>query len=234
MITRLFHTIQIYNKYLVLFISAFIIFGSTCAWNKAGAAEFGEIQYNNTFIDYSKVDKESTKKLADFYFNKALKETDKQKEKVFLQKASGEYFIWTQLEQKNIYPIVQMARVYDLENENSFAKAYFFQALKIDKNNPTTNYYFAEYYYKREDYTRAIYFYNVAFDNGLRENYDVLIKMATMYEKLGDLLRANQYYKKAFLVKPDNIELPDKIRTIEDLKYYKTGYYNKRREKNQK
>ena len=36
------------------------------------AAEFGEIQYNSHFIDYSKVNKESTKKLADFYFNKAI------------------------------------------------------------------------------------------------------------------------------------------------------------------
>lgn len=52
-----------------------------------------------------------------------------------------------------------------------------------------------------------------------------------MYEKLGDLLRANQYYKKAFLIKPTNQKLPDKIRSIEALKYYNTGYYNKREKK---
>lgn len=214
-----------------MLISAFILFESTYGCSMVKAAEFGEIQYNSHFIDYSKVNKESTKKLADFYFNKAINEKNKKTQSEYLQKASGNYFVWTQIEQDNIYPIVQMARIYDLENKNSYAKAYFFQALKIDKKNPTTNYYFAEYYFTRKDYTRAIYFYNVALENGLRENYDILIKMATMYEKLGDLLRANQYYKKAFLIKPTNQKLPDKIRSIEALKYYNTGYYNKREKK---
>jgi len=219
------HPIRIYKKILLL-LSAFILLGSTCSCNIVQAVEFGEIQYKkNTFIDYSKIDKAATLKLADYYFDKALKTKDKKLRKKYLQKASGEYFILTQIEQNNLYAIVQMARVYDYENENSFAKAYFFQALKIDNNNAQTNYYFAEYYYSRRDYTRALYFYNKAFDNGWHENYDVLLKMAAMYEKLGDLLRANQYYKKAFLVKPDNVDLPDKIRSIEALKYKNTGYY---------
>lgn len=89
-----------------------------------------------------------------------------------------------------------MARVYDYEDQNSYAKAYFFKALKIDKLNADTNYYFGEYYYSRDDYKRALYFYNIAFENGSKENFNVLIKMALMYEKLGDLLRANQYYKR--------------------------------------
>ncbi len=197
--------------------------------NIACAAQFGEVEYNNKFIDYSKINKDETLKRADYYFNKALEEQDKDAQKNYLQKASGEYFILTQIEYNNLYPIVQMARVYDLENKNSYAKAYFFQALKIDKRNTQTNYYFGEYYYKRRDYTRALYFYNVAFENGLQENFDILFKMGIMYEKLGDLLRANQYYKKAYLVDPNNTEIPDKIREIETLRYKTTGYYNRRR-----
>ena len=226
MIQTQHHHIQIY-KNLVLVISAFIIFGSTYTQTKA--AEFGEIQYNNTFIDYSKIDINSTRKLADFYFDKAMNEMDSKLKQIYLQKASGEYFILSQAEPKDLYPIVQLARVYDLENKNQFAKAYFFQALKIDKNNAETNYYFGEYYYKRRDYTRAIYFYNIAFENGWKENFDILLKMGTIYEKLGDLLRANQYYKKAYLVNPDNTKIPDKIRALEALKYQNTGYYNIKR-----
>ena len=124
-----------------------------------------------------------------------------------------------------------MARVYDYENQNSYAKAYFFKALKIDKLNADTNYYFGEYYYSRDDYKRALYFYNIAFENGSKENFNVLIKMALMYEKLGDLLRANQYYKKAYLMKPNSSALPDKIRELEELKYKNSGYYSKRRTK---
>jgi hypothetical protein len=55
--------------------------------------------------------------------------------------------------------------------------------------------------------------------------------MATIYEKLGDLLKANQYYKKAFLARKNKSEIADKIREMEDLNYKDTGYYNKRRKK---
>ena len=202
---------------------------STFGCNISNATEFGEIEYSNTYIDYSKIDKESTLQLADFYFNKALKEEDSKLRAEYLQKASGEYHILTHAQPDNLYPIIQMARVYDMEQENRFAKAYFFQALKIDKNNADTNYYFGDFYYKRREYTKALYFYNKAFKNGFKSDYEVFIKMGTIYEKLGDLLKANQYYKRAYMAKPTNEELPDKIREIEDLRYKNTGYYNKRK-----
>lgn len=222
-------------KNLLITISAFIILGSTYSSNTVKAVEFGELHYNNTLIDYSKIDKEATQKLADYYFNKALKAQDETERKDYLQKASGEYFILSQIEPHNLYPLVQLARVYDFEDKNNYSKAYFFRALKIDKKNAETNYYFGEYYYTREDYIRALYFYNRAVENGYQQNYNVLIKMAIMYEKLGDLLRANQYYKKAFLIKPNNTILPNKIREIENLQYKNTGYYSyyKRRNNNE-
>lgn len=212
-------------------MSAFILIGSTCSSEITKAVEFGSVKYNNNLIDYSKVDKEATQKLADYYFSKALEAQDETKRKTYLQKASGEYFILTKIEPQNIYPLVQMARVYDYEKQNSYAKAYFFRALKIDKKDAATNYYFGEFYYTREEYIKALYFYNVAFENGFKENFNVLVKMAIMYEKLGDLVRANQYYKKAFLVQPDNPIIPDIIREIENLRYQNTGYYHKRRKK---
>ena len=205
-----------------------MLIGSTYN-NAVMAVEFGEVNYNNALIDYSKIDTDSTLKLADYYFEKALKAQTAKEKKDYLQRASGEYFILTKIEPHNIYPLVQMARVYDYEKQNSYSKAYFFRALKIDKTNALTNYYFGEYYYTREDYIRALHYYNTAFENGFRENFNVLVKMAIMYEKLGDLLRANQYYKKAFLIQPNNTLLPEKIREIETLKYKNTGYYNKRR-----
>lgn len=199
-----------------------MLIGSTCSTE---AIEFGAVKYNNTFIDYTKIDKESTLKLADFYFSNALKCNDEDEKKELLQKASGNYFILTQIEPENIYAIVQLARVYDLEKQDSFAKAYFFRALKINKKDPNTNYYFGEFFYTREEYTNAIRFYNIAFENGYKENDDVVLKLAIMYEKLGDLLRANMYYKKAYLANPSK-QLASKIREIESIKYKNTGYYN--------
>ena len=109
---------------------------------------------------------------------------------------------------------------------SNFAKAYFFKALKINKLDPATNYYFGEFFYTREEYTKALHFYNIAFNNGYKENDDVVMKMAIMYEKLGDLLRANMYYKKAYLANPQNKDIANKIREIESIKYKNTGYYN--------
>ncbi len=197
--------------------------------NFAYGVQFGELQYNNTYIDYSKINKATVRKNADNHFEKALKEKDYNVRKELLEKASGEYFILTQLDAKDIYPIIQIARVYDLENQNSYAKAYFFQALKINKYDISANYYFGDFYYYRREYTKALKYYNVAFDKGLRENFDILYKMGVMYEKLGDLIRANQYYKKAYVLKPDEDDVPDRIRSIESLKYQKTGYYYRKR-----
>lgn len=197
----------------------------------ANAIEFGEIHHNDTYIDYSKIDRSSTLQKADFYFQKAQQTSDEAERKLFLQQAAGEYFLLSQVNKKSLYPIVQLARIYDYSNKNRYSKAYFYQALRIDKLNPATNYFFGDYYYKREEYHKALLYYNTAFENGYKENYDVLLKMATMYEKLGDLLRANQYYKKAFLIKPNNEEIPDKIRGLEGLNYKSTGYYDRQKRK---
>ncbi len=208
---------------------AFLLVGSTCLSQQSMALEFGEIQYNNTLIDYSKIDSGSTLKLADFYFDKAIRATNANEKKEYFQKASGEYFLLSRTQPDNLYPIIQLARVYDLEGEDRYSKAYFFQALKIDKNNPSTNFYFGDFYLFRKEYTKALHFYNKAFDNGYKETYDIMLRMAIVYEKLGDLLRANQYYKKAFLAKPNNVNLPEKIKSIEVLRYQNTGYYKRKR-----
>ncbi len=189
--------------------------------------EFGSVKYNNnTLIDYSKINKDSTLKLGDIYFASALNAKDSEARKEYLQKASGNYFVLTQIEPDNIYPLVQLARVYDYEKQDSFAKAYFFRALKINKKDPATNYFFGEFFYRREQYTKALYFYNTAFENGYDENNQVILKMAIMYEKLGDLLRANHYYKRAYLANPNSTYLANKIREIEAIHYRDTGYYN--------
>lgn len=198
-----------------------------CTNNSSQAVEFGAIKYNDAIIDYSSIDKHATLERADYYFNKALSTENDEDKRNYLQIAGGEYFVLTRIEPQNIYYMVQLARVYDMQDNNSFAKGYFFNALKINRTNAGTNYYLGEYYYKRNNYTQALYFYNIAFENGYTENYEILIKMAVMFEKLGDLLRANQYYKKAYILNPQNPKLSAKIKELEQVKYKNTGYYRK-------
>lgn len=219
--------IKIFKKLCIL-TGAFVIYGSTLYG--ALAAEYGSVQYqNNTYIDYSEFDKSAVKKSADSYFSKALKTKNQYDRRKLLEKASGEYFILNKIDPNNIDTINRLARIYDYMGKNSYAKGYFSKALEIDKNYAPTNYYFGEYYYSRKEYKKALNCYQIAFKNGFKENHSVLIKMATLYEKLGDLVLANQYYKKAFLADKSDTKAADKIRELESLKYQDTGYYTKRR-----
>lgn len=224
MILTQFQHIKIYKQIIPTALAIFVL----AVGSPVFAVEYGSIKYDGAVIDYSQINKPVVLRNAESYFEKAIKASDPATKQDFLQKASGEYFILTRIEPQNLYYMVQMARIYDLENNNRYAKEYFFNALKIDKKNARTNYYFGEYYYRRNEYRKALYFYNAALDSGYGENYEVLIKMALAYEKLGDLLRANQYYKKAYIINPSNSTISGKIREIEKLKYKNTGYYNKR------
>ncbi len=221
--------IRIYKKIFIV-LGAFVLFGSTL--NSANAVEFGAVQYdhNNTYIDYSKFSSSAVKKSADAYFYKALESNNADDKKENLKKAAGEYFILTKINPYDLYAIDQIARIYDFEGKNSYAKGYFYKALEINKNHAPTNFYFGDYYYSRKEYQKALKYYNKALSNGYKVDYDILAKMGTMYEKLGDLQKANQYYKKAVVLKKDN-DIATKIKEIEELKYSDTEYYKKRRKK---
>lgn len=212
-------------------LSAFVLYG--CTQCGVYSVEYGSVHYDkgDSAIDYSKIDCSKTLKFADLFFDRAIKSDDKDFKSELLDEAVGQYYILSKVDPNDLHVIIQLARIYDYKDKDKYAKEYFYKALEIDKNYAPANYYFGDYYYSRNNYKKALYYYEIAFKNGYKENYDVLIKMATMYEKLGDLLRANQYYKKAFLVKRDSSEIADKIREIEDIDYKSTGYYNKRRKK---
>lgn len=192
------------------------------------ATEFGSLKYNDVYVDYSKFDKNEVRVFAENEFVKAIKNENKAAKKLLFQSSLNHYYILTQIDSGDIHSIVQMARIYDFFGKNSYAKAYFFRALKIDINSIEANYYFGDFYYSRNDYKRALYYYEKSYNNGEVNNYELLVKIAKIYEALGDLLRANQFYKRAYLLNPKDVEIPDKIEEIEAIKYQDTGYYSKR------
>ena len=211
------------NKFiLIIIIIAFI-----CPFSLA--TEYGGISKNDSdVIDYTVVDKGMLLNSADECFNNYWSETNTELKKGYLQKASANYYILTKADKKNIYPVVQLARVYDLSKNDKYAKSYFFNALGIDPKNVRANYYFGDFYYKRNDYKKALKYYNKAFEYGMSQNFENMQKMAIIYEKLGDLNKANLYYKNAILANPEDEKLFDKVREIENVKYKNTGYYSKK------
>ncbi len=166
-------------------------------------------------------------KIADSYFDKAQKAEDKKTRISYFQKACERYYMQTQLTPKDVYPYIQMGRIYTIEKKSNLAKEYLSIAIGLEPNNANVNYYFGEFYFSNRKYTIALEYYNKAYNNGMNTDAGLNLKLAQTYEKLGDILKSNFYYKKAYMLDKFNEDLADKIRDLESIKYKNTGYYDK-------
>ena len=97
-------------------------------FNPVYAVEYGMLRYNDSVIDYSQINEQEKRLRADLLFKKATDTKDAKEKQDLLEQASGEYFLLTKIAPQNLYYMVRLARIYDLENKNSFAKGYFFNA----------------------------------------------------------------------------------------------------------
>ena len=105
------------------------------------------------------------------------------------------------------------------------AKEYFSKAINIEPDNPSANFYFGEFYYTRRDYNRALKYYRIAYNNGYSNKYDINIRLATINEKLADLINAKKFYEISYSIKPDN-KIQEKIQLLNELNYDKSEYYH--------
>ena len=137
----------------------------------------------------------------------------------------SKYYLLTKIDYSQITPYIQLARIYDEKNNNRLAKEYFYKASNLDVNNPYANFYFGEFYFKRNDYKRALRYYNIAYNNGLNNRYDLNLRLATIYEKFADLVNANKFYEVSYSMNPNN-ELRQKIQSLNELNYDKSEYYH--------
>ena len=193
------------------------------------AVEYGSVRQSDVSIDYSKIDITGRREKADKSFNLAMKEKDSKKKKQYFHDALVEYSVISRVKLDDIHSIVQMGRIYDYNKNNRYAQSYFSRALMIDSKNVEANYYFGDYYNSRKDYKNAAHYYNLAMASGAKETYDTCLKLGIIYEKIGDLNRANIYYKKAYLQNPKNDKLANKIKNLESIKYTNSKYYKKRK-----
>ena len=209
-----------YKKVLYLFIIFTFLGLSSFAIEKAS------IKYDEDLIDYTKLDADAILQEADTYFKRYELTQDKKD----LSVAMGKYYIVTKIRQAEMYPTIQLARTYDFANLDRIAKEYFGKGYNIDKKDPYLNYNYGEFYYRRDDYKRALRFYKFAYNNGYSEFYDLNKKIATIYEKFADLKNAKYYYEKAHALNPEDTALIDKIQQIQSLDYEKSEYYHSIRE----
>jgi len=186
--------------------------------------EKGTVKYDDNVVDYSVLDADKIVKEADSFFEKYDSDFDKKN----ITTAMAKYYIATKIHPHDAYSTVQLARTYDITRRDRQAKQYFNRALEMNKNDPYASYYFANFYFDRKDFKRALKYYKRSYDNGYQGYYDVNLKIATIYEKFADLKNAKYYYEKAYSLNTSVSTLKDKILEIESLEYDKSEYYNRK------
>lgn len=208
-----------------------IIFALVCtilfSVNSSFASEFGHVEKSSVLFDYSKLNESLIEKEADTCFNSFMNSAEKSEN--LLNMCAGKYYLLTKINNANIKPYVRLGRIYDEKNKTRLAKENFYRAVNINYTDPYANFYFGEFYYKRNDYKRALEYYNKAYNYGLSGKYELNYKLGIIYEKFADLINAKKYYEISNKIKPDS-ELQKKIQSLNDLEYFKSEYYHTIRE----
>lgn len=144
---------------------------------------------------------------------------------IYLQDAMRYYFLLEKINPTSIEAQIGLARVYDELNLDKYAKKHYFNALSFNNQNARVNYYFANFYYKRNDYINALNYYKIAYKYGYSKNYEVNYRLGIIYEKLADIQKSQEYYKYALRIRPKNELLVNKIRLLDELNYGNSQYY---------
>ncbi len=135
------------------------------------------------------------------------------KNKELLDKSYLNYYKASEVEPSSS-SYLGMGMVFIEKKMNAQAKKYLYKAYSIDENDATANYYLALYSFNNEDYLKALHFYKKAYENGLSGNYDVNLKLGTIYEKIGDIRRARKYYKSALTLNSASVEAKSRLDAI--------------------
>lgn len=189
------------------------------------AVQKGSVEYDGVMVDYSVLNGAEILKQADVNFEKYGTNSDPK----MLSTAMAQYYIATKINPQDLYSIVQLARTYDESGLDKYAKEYFSRGISMHKDDAYLNYYYGDFYYKRNLYRRALKLFKRAYNNGYEKNYDINLKIATIYEKLADLKSAKYYYDKAYSINPSVSMLKDKVMQIESLNYDKSDYYKEKK-----
>lgn len=184
------------------------------------------LEYDDNRVNYSLIDPEPIQTEADFYLDTALAVDEEQTRQKLLEFAAGKYFLLSKINPQAITPYVQLARIYDITKHDRYAKEYFYRATNLENLNPFANFYFGEYYFRRDDYKKALKYYLIAYQNGYDNIYDLNVRLAVIYEKVGDLENAKKYYTAAGVLDSSQTDILNKIEEINRLNYDKSEYYH--------
>ena len=166
-------------------------------------------------------------KEADELFYAGMDNDDNNLKESYLINALGKFMLLLKMHPDNPVFCTKIAVIHETCHHCPQAKDYFHRAINLENLNPFANFYFGEYYFIQRDYNNAIRHYLIAYHNGYRENLTLNLRIATVYDRLGDIEKAKKYYYMSEKLSADNDVLASKIKTLDDS-YYTLENYTER------
>lgn len=186
----------------------------------------GGVEYSIP-IDYKNLNEDELSiKARKYYFN-----ATKLKDGEINSDMTNALFLYNVLQNKNpenIDYILRAGILYDKLGKDRHAKGAFSKAIAINSEDCQSYYYLGEFYYKREMYRKALRYYNESYKRNNESNYDMLVRIADIYEKLGDSKSALKYLNDAVKINP-NSEIENKIKRVESQDLVNKEYYSNTR-----
>lgn len=208
-------------KKIIILLIMFVMFNAKAlAQTQSGAINTDVQKY-----DFLPGEDIKFKKSAEHNLKMAQNSIEAEKKVFYLRESMRYYFMYSQIRPDNIDAYIGLGRVYDELNFDKYAKKNFYFAYNLNKNNPFLNYFFGEYYYKRNDLLNALSYYTSAYNRGLSSDFALNKRLAEIYEKIADIETAKTFYSKASKINPKDSDLKNKIRLLDELNYSQTQYY---------
>ncbi len=138
---------------------------------------------NSYTIDYTKLNKSELENKANFVYESALASKTINDS---MTQALNLYTILKNIDPKNMTYTLRLGLLYDTLGKDRLAKGNYYQAICTNPKKPEPYFYFGNYFYKREQYLKALRFYKKAHEHGYSSNYELLEKINGIYKKLGD------------------------------------------------
>lgn len=210
-------------KLILLLICSFL------SINFAHAVQ-GTVEYNEINIDYDVLDYKYFSELGDAYLSRAEKPgTTAEQKKFYYGEAIGLFVTATKINPDLVDVYGKIGYIYGKYRKYGLADSYLNRGLNLNPKDPTVNFYFGGVSFDRQNFNNALKYYKAAYKYGYPDKYSVTYRLGETNEKLGDLVKAEEFYKKALKLRPNNEKLKQKIRSIEDLKYKNSQYYYRKK-----
>lgn len=208
------------KKLIQILIVFILLIAPVYAKTEKGALEYNKAQYCFNSGDEKKFLQKANQNME--LFEKSLTKENKE---YYLKEAMKYYFLVEKIDKACIEAQIGLGRVYDELKQDSLAQKHFFNAYNFDHKNPKFNFYFGNYYYKRNDLVTAFHYYDLAYKYGYSHDCFMNYRLGVLSEKLAEIELAKDFYKKALDLNSKFIDLKAKINSLEALNYSQSQYY---------